>query len=326
MDRNEAWELFKASKLKAGKAEGTIDGYKDSMKALFEFYPDKKNIEDFTGEDLERFILTPTGTNGMRLRSSTQATRKKRLNVLFAWLKKREIIKKNPVIFVETIVVEGAKREAFTPDQLEKLIKMAPEALAANIKQICALGKRPPEDYCRVDPKIIDLENRIAKVYHSKISRWTQVEIIEYPIEWLKFKEWDPTYYKRARTLAKHFKNLCIEAGLPNMSIYNLRHTYCTILAAWWKDPMRFMAQVGWTNVNQARTYVQESLRSVWAKFLKQYERDPMKEINEKLDEIIDRLNTIDLRTVEMRNTMITEIEPDRRSLKEIGKGRKIPE
>ena len=57
------------------------------------------------------------------------------------------------------------------------------------------------------------------------------------------------------------------------------------MLAVLWGDPMKFMAQVGWTNVNQARTYVHEAQRSEWAKVLKK--PDPLKEINEKLDKLI---------------------------------------
>ena len=77
MDRVKAWEMFEESKVKAGKSKGTIENYADAKNLLFQAYPNKKQIEDFTGEDLEKYIL------GLKRRKSTMLTRKKQLNVFF---------------------------------------------------------------------------------------------------------------------------------------------------------------------------------------------------------------------------------------------------
>lgn len=304
MDCAKAWEMFEESKRKAGKSKDTIGNYGDAKNLLFEAYPEKKQIEDFTGEDLEKFIL------GLKSRKSTMLTRKKQLNVFFAWLVKREIIKKNPVTFVETIAAEATRRESYTPQELEKIMKSARQlnhALWLNIGYCLKLTTRPPTDFTNIDPKGVNTKDKIARIFHGKINRWVNIEIVEYGLDWIDdvAKEVYPTaYYKRPKALANDFKELCLRIGIPKSKafIYTIRHTYCTMLAVLWGDPMKFMAQVGWTNVNQARTYVHEAQRTEWAKVLKK--PDPLKEINEKLDKLMEILEGMKLlieRNEEMR-------------------------
>ena len=212
----------------------------------------------------------------------------------FAWLLKRELIKKNPVIFVETIASEATRRESYTPQELEKILKSAKQlgnkGLWLSIGYCLKLTTRPPTDFTNIEPKGVNTKSKIARIYHGKIKRWANIEIVEYGLDWIDevTKEAYPTdYYKRPKALADDFKSLCLRIGIPKEKafIYTIRHTYCTMLAVLWGDPMKFMAQVGWTNVNQARTYVHEAQRTEWAKVLKK--PDPLKDINEKLDRLL---------------------------------------
>ena len=54
--------------------------------------------------------------------------------------------------------------------------------------------------------------------------------------------------------LSKDFKTLCKKVGVPDEKaiLYTPRHTVATKLAAEWRDSLRLMSQMGWTNIRLA--------------------------------------------------------------------------
>ena len=83
MDYKEVWERFREVKLKAGRSvRFTLHDYWDALSQLFRAYPDLKNLEDFTAEKIERWLLN------LHVSQRSKAIRRKQINVFFNWCSK----------------------------------------------------------------------------------------------------------------------------------------------------------------------------------------------------------------------------------------------
>jgi len=291
MDYKEAWERFREVKSKAGRSVGsTLDGYWDALGQLFRAYPDLKNLEDFTAEKIERWLLN------LPVSQRSKAIRRKQINVFFNWCSKRGLIGENPVEMVETITAPKADREAFTPREIERLKQLAEGDLGVAIEYLLH-GLRPGE-FCSLKPENLDLEAGVIRVFRRKTREFQNIELFDRLKEMIEnVKNFgldayaNPDDEKEARrkqwALFKDFKALCKKAGVPNEKaiLYTLRHTAATKLAAEWQDPFRLMSQMGWTNIRQAETYVHGSQRTIWAKVVSK--SNAIAEMNAKIDKIL---------------------------------------
>lgn len=291
MDREGAWEKFREVKSKAGRSVGsTLGSYWDALGQLFRAYPDLKNLEDFTAEKIERWLLN------LPVSQRSKAIRRKQINVFFNWCSKRGLIGENPVERVETITAPKADREAFTPGEIERLKQLADGDLRVAIVYLLH-GLRPGE-FCSLKPENLDLEAGVIRVFRRKTREFQNIELfdgLKEMIENVKNFGLDayanPHDEKEAERkqwgLSKDFKAICKKAGVPNEKaiLYTLRHTAATKLAAEWQDPFRLMSQMGWTNIRQAETYVHGSQRTIWAKVVSK--SNEIAEMNAKIDKIL---------------------------------------
>ena len=291
MNREGAWERFMEVKSKAGRSVGsTLGSYWDALGQLFRAYPDLKNLEDFTAEKIERWLLN------LHVSQRSKAIRRKQINVFFNWCSKRGLIEENPVERVETITAPKADREAFTPREIERLKQLAEGDLGVAIEYLLH-GLRPGE-FCSLKPENLDLEAGVIRVFRRKTREFQNIELFDRLKEMIEnVKNFgldayaNPDDEKEARrkqwALFKDFKALCKKAGVPNEKaiLYTLRHTAATKLAAEWQDPFRLMGQMGWTNIRQAETYVHGSQRTIWAKVVSK--SDAIAEMNAKIDKIL---------------------------------------
>ncbi len=119
MEKAEAWQQFKAAKIGAGRTEVHLNNIWDTVSKLYLAFKDVHRVEDFEADAIERWLLE------LDVEASSKATYRKRLNLYFNWLKRKRILRENPIERVETISVGAAERAAFTPVDLERVVREA---------------------------------------------------------------------------------------------------------------------------------------------------------------------------------------------------------
>lgn len=296
MNKNEAWEKFKSAKLGAGRTETHLNNIWDTVSKLFQHFKDVQQLEDFKADEIERWLLE------LDVEASSKSTYRKRLNLFFNWCKRKRLIPENPIERVETITVGMSERAAFTPVDLERVVREADaqsRELGSGVRYMLQ-GFRP-RDFALLKPENVKLGDKIMHVYRSKLKRWMDMEIVSYaPLGWLGIASMPPRRYTGAengkaaenveREFASAFKEVCLEARIQKelSIVYTLRHTAATMLAAKWRDPFRMLPQMGWINIRQAERYVHAAQRTEWAKIFKPVDR--VGALEQKVDRILGLL------------------------------------
>ena len=236
--------------------------------------------------------------------SHTIKTKRKNLSTFFNWLLKQRKIEYNPVIATDPISIVGKSREAFTKEEYDNLFNAAEDSNDRLFLQWLFSGIRPPAEYFAVDENKIDMENRVMEIYRKKMKTYGTIDILPGLYEEIALAKEENRPLRPFATewkATKRFKYLCNKALIPKPKqiMYTCRHTIATILSCtpgW--DPMKMKRQMGWTDINQSNTYVDDSKYTSW-KYLRAeapeiykeevniFSRNELTEISENVKEIL---------------------------------------
>lgn len=117
-DRNEyLLRVFLMAKKVKGCSERTLFFYEKSIRKIMETIG--KTADDITADDIRVYIALRLHRD--KVTKTTTGNEIRNLSSFFAWLYTEEIIRKNPMLRVDRIKQENAKKEALTEMEVEKI-------------------------------------------------------------------------------------------------------------------------------------------------------------------------------------------------------------
>lgn len=105
------------AKTAAGRSRRTLKYYKETLTIIFSAIG--KTYTDITAEDIRYYLAIRI--NRDKISKTTANNERRNLSAFYAWLRKEEILLKNPMSKVENIKQTKEKKKAFTDMDVEKI-------------------------------------------------------------------------------------------------------------------------------------------------------------------------------------------------------------
>ena len=156
------------------------------------------------------------------------------LKAILNFAVKQSVLKVNPLKAISKFKEPPGRVRYLTPEELAKLIEVAPPHLKPIIQVAVFTGLRK-SDLLNLKWRDIDFQNRRIKVYVSKTNELRFVPMNDLVQEILqnlpRESEYVFTYRgKPIKSVKTSFQNACIRAGIRNFRFHDLRHTFASYL------------------------------------------------------------------------------------------------